>query len=69
MKSKHLIIVSLLLAVVAMGAVSASQDIATDEVLATDNITEDPIEESSVDEVIGQSNDADALELEPSDLL
>ena len=46
MKIKHLIIVSLLLAVITMGVASASEDVAVDGELAASNVTEDPIEEA-----------------------
>ena len=48
MKLKHLIIVSLILAIFAIGAVSASEDVAIDDELAVDEGVE--IEETPVDE-------------------
>lgn len=61
MKTKHLIIVRLLLAVMTMGVVSASEDVAVDGELAASNVTEDPIEEAPVDEVIEQSENSQPL--------
>lgn len=61
MKAKHLIIVSLLLAIITMGVVSASEDVAVDDAMATSDVTEDPIEEAPVDEVIEQSEDSEPL--------
>ena len=68
MKAKYLIIASLVLAILTIGAVSASEDIAVDDAMATSDVTEDPIEEAPVDEVIGQSDDSEPLEdISPSD--
>lgn len=68
MNSKHLIVVSLLLAIVTMGVASASEDTLAGDVQTAHDLTEDAIEESPVDEVIEQSDDLeDALEIEPSD--
>ena len=61
MKAKHLIIVSLLLAIITMGVVSASEDVAVDDAMATSDVTENPIEEAPVDEVIEQSEDSEPL--------
>ncbi len=57
MKLKHLIIVSLILAIFAIGAVSASEDVAIDDELAVDEGVE--IEETPVDEEIGESEDSE----------
>ena len=62
MKAKYLIIASLVLAILTIGAVSASEDVAVDDAMATSDITEDPIEETPVDEVIEQSEDSEPLE-------
>ncbi len=59
MKAKHLMIVSLLLAIITMGVVSASDDISVDDGLAANDVTEDSIDEAPVDEVIGVSEDSD----------
>ena len=73
MKIKHLIIVSLILAILTIGAVSASEDIAddlasnnetvgeiaspSDDELAANDIAEDSIEETSADDVIADYDD------------
>lgn len=62
MKIKHWVIVSLILAIVTMGAVSAS-----DDVLAADNMTEDSVEEVPAEEVLGESSTQPAVGLEPED--
>ena len=62
MKIKHWVIVSLILAIVTMGAVSAS-----DDVLAADNMTEDSVEEIPAEEVLGESSTQPAVGLEPED--
>ena len=68
MKAKYLIIASLVLAILTIGAVSASEDVTVDDAMATSDVTEDPIEEAPVDEVIGQSEDSEPLEdISPSD--
>ena len=77
MKIKYLIMVSLMLAVLTIGAVSASEDISSDDDLAASEITEDAVGELPSDEIIageeaqdelGADEDAqDALELEASD--
>jgi hypothetical protein len=58
MKAKHLIIVSLLLAIMAIGAVSASEDIASDDGMAASDgeVSETPIGDvSSDDDVLEES--------------
>ena len=60
MKAKYLIIVSLMLAIITIGVVSASEDVMADE-LATGDVTEDPIEEVSVDDVIEESENSESL--------
>ena len=55
MKIKHIILVSLILTILAMGAVSASQDNVTDDSMAVSDIAEDPIEDTPVDEVIKET--------------
>jgi len=68
MKAKYLIIASLVLAILTIGAVSASEDVAVDDAMATSDVTEDPIGEAPVDEVIEQSEDSEPLEdISPSD--
>lgn len=68
MNAKYLIIASLVLAILTIGAVSASEDVTVDDAMATSDVTEDPIEEAPVDEVIGQSEDSEPLEdISPSD--
>ena len=68
MKSKHLIVVSLLLAIVTMGVVNASDVSPVDEMQTAHDLTEEAIEETPVDNVIEQSDDLqEALEIEPSD--
>ena len=63
MKIKHLMIVGLILAIVTIGAASAS-----DDVLAAGNMTEDLIEEAPVNEIIEESGTTEpALALEPED--
>ena len=52
MKIKHLIIVSLLLAVMTVGAVSASQDIA-----CNDTLSENAIDDAAISEVADESSD------------
>ena len=64
MKIKDLLIVSLILAVLTIGAVSASEDISDD--LTASDITEDPIEEISDDIITDEGND-EPLELQESD--
>ena len=46
MKGKHLIIVTLLLAILTMGAVSASEDVIADDELAANDVAEDSVLES-----------------------
>ena len=58
----HLIIVSLLLAVITIGVVSTSKDVAVDGELAASEVTENLIEEIPVDEVIGQSEGSDSVD-------
>ena len=58
----HLIIVSLLLAVITIGVVSTSEDVAVDGELAASEVTENLIEEIPVDEVIGQSEGSDSVD-------
>ena len=68
MKTKHLIIVSLLLAIITMGVVSASENVTADDGLATSDITEDPIEEASADEsTLGEENYVGGFEIGYSD--
>ena len=77
MNTKYLIIVSLILAVLTIGAVSASEDVASDDDLAASEITEDAVSELPADEIIAgeevqeelESDDdaEDVLELEASD--
>ena len=68
MNSKHLVIVSLLLAILTVGVVSASDDLPVDEVQTAHDLIEDAIEESPIDNVIEQSDDLDdALEIESGD--
>ncbi|WP_405295271.1 hypothetical protein [Methanobrevibacter sp.] len=52
MKMKYLVIVSLMLAILAIGAVSAADDVASDDSLAADDSNDVQIVESSVDEEI-----------------
>jgi hypothetical protein len=58
----HLIIVSLLRAVITIGVVSTSKDVAVDGELAASEVTENLIEEIPVDEVIGQSEGSDSVD-------
>ena len=68
MKAKYLIIVSIILAVLTIGAVSASEDAITDDGLAASDVAEDPIEEVAADEAIVESTDSEpALEVGSSD--
>ena len=55
MKMKYLIIVGLILAILTIGAASATDDVAADDAVAADNVTEDPIEEVAGDEVIASA--------------
>ena len=57
MKAKYLILVSLLLAIITIGAASASEDLVSDDALAAEDIAEDPIEEAPADEVIGDDSE------------
>ena len=58
MKMKHLVTASLLLTILAIGAVSASQDVIIDDVqIAGDEIGD--IVENSVDDVVEQNDDAE----------
>ncbi len=57
MKAKYLILVSLLLAIITIGAASASEDLVSDDALAAEDIAEDPIEEAPADEVIGDDGE------------
>ena len=68
MNSKHLMVVSLILAIVTMGVVSASENITSADALATDDVMEAPAGETPIDEVTGQSENSDsALEIESGD--
>lgn len=60
MKIKHLIIVSLLLAVLTIGAVSASEDIADDLTVNEESV--DEIAAPTDDELIADSDESDSLE-------
>ena len=64
MKIKHLLIVSLILAVLTIGAVSASEDISDD--LTASDITENPINEIP-DDIIEDDGNDEPLELQESD--
>ena len=66
MKLKYMIVVSLILAVFAISAVSASQDIVNDANL-TANEPVDSLNESPVDEVILTKENEEAIGAEPSD--
>ncbi|MDO5814174.1 MAG: Ig-like domain-containing protein [Methanobrevibacter sp.] len=59
MKAKYLILVSLLLAIITIGAASASEDLVSDDALAAEDIAEDPIEEAPADDVIGDDGEGD----------
>ena len=56
MKFKKVMLVTfLLLAILTIGAISASEDVASDDSIAASDITEDPIEETPVDEVMAET--------------
>ncbi|WP_458453388.1 hypothetical protein [Methanobrevibacter sp.] len=62
MKFKKIMLVAfLLLAVLTVGAVSASEDIVSDDNLAVEDAPEDIIEESSVEEVITSDSDEEVV--------
>jgi hypothetical protein len=63
MKAKHLIIVSMLLAIMAIGAVSASEDITADDAVSDDTLAVDDegvdLEETLDEEIISAEGDVD----------
>ena len=62
MKGEYILIVSLILAILTIGAVSASEDIALENVTASDegvSIDETPLEEVQTDEPVGDGGDFD----------
>jgi len=60
MKIKNLIIVSLILAVLTMGAVCASDNM-TDDSLSMSDATEEAVEESQAEEIMSSGVDDDNL--------
>ena len=56
MKVKYLVIVSLILAILTIGAVSASEDITSDDSLAVGDAADEPIGESAADDVLADDD-------------
>ena len=63
MKIKHLVIVSLILAILTIGAASASEDVMSDDELAASDIAENSFEEVAVDEDIDELQSVDEEEV------
>ena len=67
MKFKYFIIVSLILAILTLGAVSASDDFTSDDNLTVSEITQDSISESNVDENLASTQADESLSFEVED--